>query len=646
MRLNYLLVWLLLSTNVLATTAKMPDVKDFAKDNEWQEVKISPKGDYLSAVTRIDGVRVIAMIDAKTLKIIHTLKFKGKVQPGEYHWASNERIVAEKELFKNWNDHPVRYGEYYSVDVQSGESKYIFGYRYAPGSLSKKMWGEMIDPMPEDDRTILLKGTRMSNYKEYPPRVYRVDIENGLRKTLVKSPVSDATFLTDHQHNIRFVTGHDEDDNYTTWLYRNEKWVSTADLNIDSESFDPISIKGDTNQVYAYYAQNGEPRGLYLFNLNTGNKKKIFGHPKVSLTGAKVDRAGEVYAVEYEDNYPATKIINKNHPDAKALYLIAKALPGYNTRVVSETLDGNIKVVRANNQFSPSAYLLYDVKKNKLSYLFNSRPWVNTKIAANVVPFKFKARDGIEIAGYVTLPMDVETLKDAKNLPFIVNVHGGPHGVRDYMQYDSENQLYASRGIAVLQVNYRGSTGYGQNFTELGYKHWGDTVQFDIIDGIKALVNQGAADKNRLCIIGASFGGYSALQSSIIAPDLFQCAVGIVGVYDLELMHETGSIRKRKSGRAYLEKTIGTDKDVLRANSPVRHLDKLKIPVLIVHGGEDKRVPVEHAQKLKEGLEKQGLPHQWMLLDDEGHGFYKPEHRAAVYQRTLQFLQQHLKMTK
>ncbi|MCJ8269256.1 MAG: S9 family peptidase, partial [Psychrosphaera sp.] len=113
MRLNYLLLWLL-STNVLANTVKMPDVKDFAKDDEWQEVKISPLGDYLSAVTRIDGLRVIAMIDAKTLKIIHTLKFKGKVQPGEYHWASNERIVAEKELFKNWNDHPVRYGEYYS----------------------------------------------------------------------------------------------------------------------------------------------------------------------------------------------------------------------------------------------------------------------------------------------------------------------------------------------------------------------------------------------------------------------------------------------------------------------------------------------------------------------------------------------------
>ncbi|MCJ8267860.1 MAG: prolyl oligopeptidase family serine peptidase, partial [Psychrosphaera sp.] len=481
---------------------------------------------------------------------------------------------------------------------------------------------------------------------EYPPKVYRVDIEKGRHKTLVKSPVSQGRFLTDQQHNVRFVTGYDEDNNYTTWLYRNEEWRSTADLNIDNENFDPISIKGDTNQVYAFYAENGEPRGLYLFNLDSGKKQKIFQHPKVSLTGYKADRAGEVYAVEYEDSYPATKIINKNHPDAKALQLIVKALPGYITSVVSETLDGTLKVVRVNNQFSPDAYLLYDVKKNQLSYLFNSRSWVNADNSANVVPFKFKARDGIEIAGYVTLPLGADTLKDAKNLPFIVNVHGGPHGVRDYMQYDSENQLYASRGIAVLQVNYRGSSGYGQKFTELGYKHWGDTVQFDIIDGIKALVSQGTADKKRLCIIGASFGGYSALQSSIIAPDLFQCAVGIIGVYDLELMHETGNIRKRKSGRAYLEKVIGTDKNVLRANSPVRHLDKLKIPVLIVHGGEDKQVPVEHAQKLKEGLEKQGLPHQWMLLDDEGHGFYKPEHRAAVYQRTLRFLQQHLKMTK
>ena len=140
MRLNYLLLWLL-STNVLANTAKMPDVKDFAKDDQWQEVKISPLGDYLSAVTRIDGLRVIAMIDAKTLKIIHTLKFRGNMQPGEYHWASNDRIVTETELLKGWSDHPVSYGEIYALDVQRGKSEYIFGYRNSYGTRSESMWG-------------------------------------------------------------------------------------------------------------------------------------------------------------------------------------------------------------------------------------------------------------------------------------------------------------------------------------------------------------------------------------------------------------------------------------------------------------------------------------------------------------------------
>ncbi len=643
MRLIYLLV-LLLNTNVLAATTKMPDIKDFAKDDQWQDVQISPGGEYLSAVTKVEGIKVIVMINAKTLKVMHSLKFSGFAQPGDYRWASNDRIVAEKELLKGWTDHPVSYGEYYSVGVKGGKAKYIFGYQTATQSMSKNMWGELVAPMPDDNRFILVKGTRMSDSKDYLPKVYRVDLKNARKKVVAESPVSRGVFLTDQHHNLRFVTGYDKDNNHTTWLYKDEKWLGTADLNIDNESFYPISIKGDTNQVYAYYTDNDKPTGLYLFDLDSGKKQKIFQHPRVSLTGYKVDKAGEVYAVEYDDGYPNTKILNGNHPDAKALQSIMKDLPGNSISVLSETLDGNTKVVLAHNQFNAGDFLLYNGKTGQLDYLFSKRSWVNADIAANVVPFKFKARDGIDIAGYVTLPLGADTLKQAKNLPFVVNVHGGPHGIRDHMIYDPENQLYASRGIAVLQVNYRGSGGYGQKFLELGYKHWGDTIQYDIIDGIKALVSQGVADKNRLCMLGSSFGGYSALQSSIIAPDLFQCAVGVMGVYDLELMHAVGDIRRRATGRAYLDKVIGTDKKVLKANSPVHNLDKLKIPVLIVHGGNDKRVPVEHAELLKEGLEKQGVAHEWMLLDDEGHGFYKPEHRASVYKRTLKFLAQHLKL--
>ena len=639
MRVIYL--WILLcSSNLLAA---LPDIKDFAKDDQWTDVKISPGGDYLSAVTKHDGKNMIVMINAKTLEPINKLKFNGFAQPGEYHWASNERIITKAEYLKGWSDTPLNYGEYYSISTKGGKAKYVFGYKNALESMSKNMWGDLIDAMPEDDRYILVKGTQMSETKSHLPKVYRVDIKKGRKKMLLESPVTHGDFLTDQHHNVRFVTGFDKKNRYTTWLYKDKKWLSTADLNIDNESFNPISFKGDSNLVYATYTENNEPFGLYLFDLDTGKKQKIFQHPKVSISGYKVDKSGEIYAVEYDDGYPATKILLPNHPQAIELKKIMKTLKGYNISVVSETLDGATKVVLAYNQFSAGDYLLYNSKKDQLDFLFSRRAWVDTNTAANVVPYQFKSRDGLDIAAYVTLPLGADTLKEAKNLPFIVNVHGGPHGVRDDMKYNRENQLYASRGIAVLQVNFRGSDGYGPKFTALGYQHWGDTVQFDIIDGIKGLIGQGVADKNRLCIVGASFGGYSALQSSIIEPDLFQCAVGVMGVYDLELMYKTGDTQQTEVGRSYLHRYIGTDKQQLKAQSPIHNLDKLQIPVFIVHGGNDERAPIEHAEKLKKGLEKRNKPYEWMVLEDEGHGFYKAKHREQVYQRTLAFLVKHLK---
>jgi dipeptidyl aminopeptidase/acylaminoacyl peptidase len=626
------------------TLAVKQDIKNFSKDDMWQSVKISPMGDFISGVTKIEGKKVIVLFDAKTLKPIHSLKFKGYEQPGEHFWVSDQRLVTEKEYLKGWQDAPVNYGEFYAINANGYQAKYIFGYQTASVSFSKNMWGELLDPMPENDKYMLLTAKQMSRTGEHLPKVYRINIKTGSKKELAQSPVMFAKFLTDQHHNVRFVTGVDEDNQYKTFLYKDEKWLSTAELNIENESFNPISINGDKNQVYATYSQNGEPAGLYLFDLDTGNKVKIFQHDKVAITSFKKDKSGQIYALEYDDGYPMTKIITPNNPEAKVLTKLTKKLEGYSVSVASETLDGNTKVVFAYNQFNPGDYLLYNVKKDELTFMFSKRPWVDVNKSANVVPFNFKARDDLEISAYVTLPLGSDYLKDAKNLPFVVNVHGGPHGVRDYLQYNQENQLYASKGIGVLQINYRGSSGYGYNFEKLGYMHWGDKVQYDIIDGINALIQKGIADKSKLCIVGGSFGGYSALQSAILEPDLFKCAIGVVGVYDLELMHEIGDIQTRSSGQAYLNKVIGENKVDLKTFSPINNLDKLKASVFIIHGGEDKRVPVEHAKELKKGLSKYNINHEWLIFDDEGHGFYKPEHREKVYQRSLSFLERELKL--
>ncbi len=642
MKIVYLVI-LFFSASLTAATI---DVRDFAKDNLWSDVKISPKGDYISAVTRVKGKKVIILFNAKTFEGLYQLQFPSHSQPGDYYWASDNRIVTAKEYLKGWSNHPLNYGEFFAVDANGNKDKYIFGYLTAGASLEKGMWGEMLDPMPDDSRYILMSGQTMSQSGEYYPKIYKVNIYKGTKRKLVTSPLKHPDFLIDHNHKVRFVTGADDEGIIKTYLYKNEEWLTTADLGIENESFTPISINGNKKQVYATYSEDGEPSGLYLFDLDSGKKKLIYKNKNVSLSGFNVDKTGYIYAVEYNDSYPARKFLDHDHFESKLLKKMMTDLPGNNISVISETNDGNIKVVFSYNQFNPGEYFLYDVKKKKYTFLFNQRPWVDSNVSANVVPFKFKSRDGIDISAFVTLPFGTDLLKDAKNIPFIVNVHGGPHGVRDYLEYDRENQLFANQGIGVLQVNYRGSGGYGENFKVLGYHHWGDKIQYDIIDGIKALIKKGVADKNKLCIVGGSFGGYSALQSAILEPDLFKCAVGIVGVYDLELMHEIGSIQKSSYGRSYLNKAIGLDKKKLKEFSPLYNLDKLKAAVFVIHGGEDKRVPVDHAEKLIKGLSRNGIEHETMIFDDEGHGFYKPEHREKMFRKVVDFLEKHLSLNK
>ncbi|BCV43356.1 hypothetical protein TUM17379_03740 [Shewanella algae] len=257
---------------------------------------------------------------------------------------------------------------------------------------------------------------------------------------------------------------------------------------------------------------------------------------------------------------------------------------------------------------------------------------------AEVKPMDIKVRDGMTIQAYLTLPPG----KDPKQLPLVVNPHGGPHYVRDSWGFDPQNQMLANQGIAVLQVNFRGSGGYGEAFQQAGYRKWGSEIQYDIIDATRHLIDQGIVDKQRICIVGGSFGGYSALQSSVMEPDLFKCAIGFAGVYDLEMMFKEGDVQERDSGTSYLRTVLGQDQAVLRAMSPTRNVDKLKANLLLVHGGNDERAPIEQFEALEDALKKRNYPYQKIIMDDEGHGFYDESHRAIYYQKMLNFLKQNL----
>jgi dipeptidyl aminopeptidase/acylaminoacyl peptidase len=280
---------------------------------------------------------------------------------------------------------------------------------------------------------------------------------------------------------------------------------------------------------------------------------------------------------------------------------------------------------------------MFNVETNQLSQIASVMPGIDTTQMRPMEPYKLKVRDGTEMYAYLTRPDDSDG-----PFPMIVLPHGGPHGVRDYWSFNPEVQMLASRGYAVLQVNYRGSGGYGRNFLYTGYGKWGTIMQDDLTDATHWAINSGIADKERVCIYGGSYGGYAAMMGVVREPDLYQCAIAYVGVYDLELMFKKGDIPTRESGITFLKQAVGEDKEDLRARSPLHNLEKLKAPVFIVHGGMDHRVDVEHAYRLRDRMDELGKPYEWLLKPKEGHGFYRPENRLELYERMLTFLDKYI----
>lgn len=630
-----------------ANAIKLP-VEHFSKDSEFSQVKISPQGNYLAVMTKRDGKDILIIMDINTFKATNVVSFQGSAQVGAYYWVNNDRIVVSKTYLKGWQDHPVYHGELFGINADGSRGRYLVGYQGESqvGSRIKKatpIYGTsyVLDPLIHDKDKMLIVTYPWTSNNEPHTHVYEVNVYSGKRKRITRSPSSQAVFLTDHQGQVRVAVSSSDgvDSKIHIRANNDEQWKN---FDLKSKSYSDIKLYGFNkagNAIYISASENGDAAGFYKLNLKDESVKLIYKEGTVSPSKVWVDPiTKEPFAIETELGYPNYVIVNKKSQKSKNLKALIQALNGDHVQLISSTEDGSQNVIRASSDRNAGEYYLFDANKNKLRFLFSSRKWLKKEKMAETKPIHYQSRDGLTIYGYLTLPNGAKN----KKLPLVVMPHGGPHGPRDWWGFDPDVQLLANQGIAVLKVNFRGSGGFGRNFEHAGHRKWGAEIQYDIIDGVKHLISNGTVDKNNICIMGASFGGYSALQSAILEPDLFQCAIGVVGVYDLPLMFKEGDVAARTSGQRYLKRVLGEDQAQLKAFSPSYNIDKLKAPVLIVHGGEDERAPIEQAESLVKALKKANHPYQYELLEDEGHGFYNAKHRTRYYNQVLSFLNKHL----
>ncbi len=477
-------------------------------------------------------------------------------------------------------------------------------------------------------------------------QVFKIDVRDGTKAPVATAPIRDATVMADHNGAIRLAFGRDNDMSFK--VYQRDasggEWQPIFDSAKDHGEFLPIMF--DRTNASFYYQCSGERSmgGICKWDTAKRSSETIWS-AKEAAGVALVETADgkDAFAIRSLPGRPALTLLDKTAPEVSVLIDVMKQYPGEDVQITSESRDGKRMIFFVSADTDPGVYFLYDASKKKLVPLFQRRSWIKPAQMAAMEPVQFKARDGLQINGYLTRPLGKET---AKQLPTVVFVHGGPFGIRDDWTFDPEVQMLASRGYAVLQVNYRGSGGYGDAFERAGYREWGGKMQDDVTDATRWAVDQGIADKNRVCIFGASYGGYAAMEGATKEPDLYKCAIAYAGVYDLRLMLSSGDIPVFLRGQNYLKLTLGSDENDLWNRSPIAHVDRLKAKVMLVVGGADQRVPAEQGEHLHDELNRRNIAHEWVYERAEGHGFYDVTHTTQLYEKIVAFLNTEIGQTK
>jgi dipeptidyl aminopeptidase/acylaminoacyl peptidase len=405
----------------------------------------------------------------------------------------------------------------------------------------------------------------------------------------------------------------------------------------DASKWAPVAIADDGRTLYVASWVDRDKAAIARFDPATGKFVEVLAeHPQVDLGAVVLGQDGNPLGVRYNADRVGAAWFDETY--AKLQAGLDKALPD-TVNIISGSQDRERFLVFSYSDVSPGTFYLFDAKARKLEWLADSRPWIDPKKLSHMQAVRYKARDGLEIPAYLTIPNG----SSGKNLPMVVMVHGGPWVEGDGWSYNPEVQFLASRGYVVLQPNFRGTTRYGWKHFSSSFKQWGLAMQDDVSDGVLWAVAQGVADPKRVCIYGASYGGYATMMGLAKTPELYKCGIDYAGVTDLALFASaTWADFSFSTNLDYGMKTmmgdILADPARLKATSPVELASRIKVPVLMAYGSSDVRVIPEHGFRMKAALERNGNPPQWMFIEGEGHGFRDSKNVAAFYGAMEKFL--------
>ena len=612
------------ATGTACAASSMPPLlpmEEFFRNPDTASYAISPDGTRLAFARPWERrmnvyVRDLATGDERRITSATERSIAG------FFWKGNDRIVYVQDSGGDENYH------IYLADIKGGEHRDLTPFEGVRAGV--------VDDLEEDPAHMLIE---MNRRDPEVFDVFRCELATGELTQIAENPGNITGWMTDHDGRLRIAMVTDGVN--STLLYRTSedqdfKELITTDFR---DSFTPLMFAYDNKILYVASNLSRDKEAIYTFDPEANKTLDlVYEHPEVDVSGLMHSKKRKlITGVSYTTDKPHRHYFDE---DSRKLRETLEAFfPGHEVSFTDTDDDEMRFIVRTWNDRTRGTYYLYDRKSEALEKLADISPWLKEEDMAPMEPITFQARDGLTIRGYLTLPVGVES----RDLPLVVIPHGGP-SAREYWGFDSEAQFLANRGAAVLQVNFRGSTGYGKAFWTAGFKQWGRAMQDDVTDGVRWAVAQGVADPKRLAIYGGSYGGYAALAGATFTPDLYACAVSYVGPSNIFTLLETiPPYWKPLLDMEY--EMIGdpsADKELLTAVSPVFHADKIKIPLFVAQGANDPRVNKAESDQIVEAVRKAGKDVVYMVKDNEGHGFSNEENRFDFYRQLEEFFRKHL----
>lgn len=648
----FVLLLAVFAASASAEAVKNPiPIEDFISPAQIEpgSILISPGGDFFSVIVPHADRSYLVIFDRATMKLTANITPRAHEYISDYWWVSNRRVVATLAVKEGGLETPVATGELWGIDADGKNAKYLFGYRGSEETgthiaLASKMNASatVLEPIANDKDTILIGITPWGSNDALYMELARLNVKTGrFIRTGGKLPIRySEKVVTDDTGVVRLVSG-STSNRYSQLFYRSAtdgEWMKINDSEQSGKIIHPLAFDKATGQYFARVSDIKNPD--YLVLLDPVNKtEKLVYKPKYADIGnlqLTADRKS-AYAFESFDGNGGYVFLKSDSPEALLTKEMMKKFPGELVIANSFSSDGRYATLTVTSDVNPGEYYLFDRDKKELNLVLKSRPKIDIDKSATVEKVELQAKDGLTLRGWLTLPQN----SNGKP-PLLVLPHGGPYGIVDRWRYDEEAQLFASRGYAVLQINFRGSGGYGKAFEDAGIGEWGGAMQQDLTDATKWVISQGKVDPAKICIYGASYGAYAAMMAVANEPDIYRCAIGYSGVYDLGIFQNQGDIDDTAWGRSYLRDVMQNDKEWIKTHSPTYLAAKIKAPVLLIHGGADRRTPPSHANAMRAALIKTGNTPGWIYKSDEGHGFFDEKNRMEVYQSILDFLDKNI----